>query len=262
MRWKHLLLELWVLRKACVLLGQLRMMKMSLIEDLVKWMIFILMDIYQCVGSFSALNLSCFVRSNFGPITLALVLIFFSSMVNAITASDLCFRFIWTKFFLKDHPLSHLMLRQDTSLEKKPTCYITRDTQTNEGQIFCVDLKGGAPAAGGKDYRRVSENRKWRSSLLRDIKMEGKNLVVSSSATIISEPVRQNRRNVKYLPPLPHLDHTEACVTPHPHSIPGGRWQSDGRLYSPWSPFSPQLCGPLKHPDLQPKHKNIDIIKS
>lgn len=219
MRWKHLLLELWVLRKACVLLGQLRMMKMSLIEDLVKPMIFILMDIYPCVGRFSALNLSCFVRSNFGPITLAIVLIFFSSMVTAITASDLCFRFIWTKISLKDHPLSHLMLRQDTSLEKK-TCYITRDTQTNEGQIFCVDLKGGAPAAGGKDSRWVSENRKWRSSLPRDIQMEGKNLVVSSSATIISEPVRQNRRNVKYLPPLPHLDHTEACVTPPPPLYP------------------------------------------
>lgn len=102
-----------------MLLGQLRMMKMSLIEDLVKLMIFILMDIYPCVGSFSALNLSCFVRSNFVPTTLALVLIVFSSMVTAITASDLCFRFIWTKICLKDHPLPHLMLRQDTSLEKK-----------------------------------------------------------------------------------------------------------------------------------------------
>lgn len=128
---------------------------------------------------------------------------------------------------LNVQPVFHLMLRYIASfsgLSKKNRLHNQRHSNESEPDCFFVDLKGGAPAAGGKDYR------KWRSSLPRDIETDGGKK--SCSFFFCCYHLRScpsHLQNVEYLLLLPNLDHTEASVTPPP---PPPCWKMVVRLDS------------------------------
>lgn len=113
-----------------------------------------------------------------------------------------------------------------------------------------VKITDEFPKTGSEDRpSRGTSRRTWR--ILRFL------LLLLSSQNLSVKPDRR----VEYLPPGPNLDHTEASVvalsTPLSHRP---CWKMVVGLYSPRSPFPPKLCGPPKHPDLQPKHEIIVII--